>query len=606
MRRFALLLTALVAAASAQYPGAKPVAAPLKKGFDSITVSSAKTIVNTLAGPTFQGRGPQQPGYLAAAGWVAAFLQLNGIGPGGPGGSYFQNFTMQQATPSAEGATLASADGKVKLEFKKDFAWVLDRDLEPMRLQFAFFRSVRSTDLASMNLRGVKDKVLVVSSDTPMEVFGELQARQSSGSLGAFLLVRADAREGDFTAATSTSVKEFAKQDKPALVSLRLKAAAARRMAEAAGAKAFLAESGGDASLEMGGGEYIASGKLEIGESYQSVNVIGKIAGTDPVLKKQAVVIGSHLDHLGVTTRGTFWGADDNASGCTANMLIARAIAMNPLKPKRSVIFGFWALEERGLWGSKVYSEMPTVPMADTVAYLNMDMVGRNAEYPAWGDLPEDNVDAIYVAASRMNSPDLHAILFRANGPVNLHLKEEKEDRTFRSDTGSFAGKGVPTLKAWSGEHPDYHKMTDTPDKINAEKIANVAKWLYVATQDLVSMAGRPKFESGARYLRGRVTMKDAPKLGPTTVAEIKLVDVSKADAPAVVLDQVSYRRPGQFPIMFALKYRPEQLLAGRSYAVQVRILEGGKLKYVTATRHSVFADGKPQDRAEVVVEATR
>ena len=266
MRRFALLLTALVAAASAQYPGAKPVAAPLKKGFDSITVSSAKTIVNTLAGPTFQGRGPQQPGYLAAAGWVAAFLQLNGIGPGGPGGSYFQNFTMQQATPSAEGATLASADGKVKLEFKKDFAWVLDRDLEPMRLQFAFFRSVRSTDLASMNLRGVKDKVLVVSSDTPMEVFGELQARQSSGSLGAFLLVRADAREGDFTAATSTSVKEFAKQDKPALVSLRLKAAAARRMAEAAGAKAFLAESGGDASLEMGGGEYIASGKLEIGD----------------------------------------------------------------------------------------------------------------------------------------------------------------------------------------------------------------------------------------------------------------------------------------------------------------------------------------------------
>lgn len=605
MRWFALFLAALGVVAHAQYPGAKPVAAPLKKGFDSITVSSAKTIVNTLAGPTFQGRGPQQPGYMAAAGWVAAFLQLNGIGPGGPGGSYFQSFTMQQTTPSSEGATLSSVDGKVKLEFKKDFAWVLNRDFESTRLQFAFFRSVRSTDLATMNLRGVKDKVLVVSSDTPMEVFGALQERQTNGTLGALMLVRADARDGDFAVATSTSVKEFAKPDQSALVSLRLKESAARRLAEATGARAYLAEKGGDASLELSGVEFTASGKLEVGESYQSVNVIGKIEGTDPVMKRQAVVIGSHLDHLGATARGTFWGADDNASGCTANMLIARAIAVNTLKPKRSVIFGFWALEERGLWGSKVYAEMPTVPMADTVAYLNMDMVGRNAEYPAWGDLPEDNVDAIYVAASRMNSPDLHAVLYKANAPVNLHLKEEKEDRTFRSDTGSFAGKGVPTLKAWSGEHPDYHRATDTPDKINYEKIGNVAKWLYVATMDLASMAGRPRFESGARYLRGRVIMKDAPKLGPSTVAEIKLVDVSRADAVAVVIDQVSYRRPGQFPIMFALKYRPEQLQAGKSYAVQVRITEGGKLKYVTTARQSVFGEGKPQERVDVTVERT-
>ncbi len=109
----------------------------------------------------------------------------------------------------------------------------------------------------------------------------------------------------------------------------------------------------------------------------KSANVVGYIEGSDPLLKKQAVVIGGHLDHLGSRGEYIYNGAEDNASGACGVLAMARALALNPEKPKRSVVFCLWTGEEEGLFGSRYYVEHPLFALDKTVAYLNLDMIAQ-------------------------------------------------------------------------------------------------------------------------------------------------------------------------------------------------------------------------------------
>jgi uncharacterized lipoprotein YbaY len=239
--------------------------------------------------------------------------------------------------------------------------------------------------------------------------------------------------------------------------------------------------------------------------------------------------------------------------------------------------------------------------MADTVAYLNMDMVGRNSEFPRWNDVPEDNQSSIYISAAKFNSRDLYALLVGANKHVNLLLREDKEDRMMRSDTGNFIRAGVPTLKAFTGEHPDYHKVTDTPDKINYEKVANVAKWIYLSAQMLGSQQSRPKFESGARYLTGRVTYLPRVALTADAVVELALVDVTQPGSD-VVLDTCKVLRPGQVPIVFALRHDAAQIRDDGKYVIRARIHDRGSLRFSNGGGIAVLTGGARSSNVEVDV----
>ncbi|MBW7928849.1 MAG: M20/M25/M40 family metallo-hydrolase, partial [Fimbriimonadaceae bacterium] len=212
-------------------------------------------------------------------------------------------------------------------------------------------------------------------------------------------------------------------------------------------------------------------------ESVGIPNVVGLFEGSDPELKHEVVAIGCHLDHLGTRNGVMYPGADDDASGTTALIAVAKMLQANPVKPKRSILFIAFTGEEMGLNGSRWYSDNPLIPMEKTLALFQMDMVGRNEEKP--NEKAEDNVDTIHLVGSKRISTGLHEHVLKINEHVNFQFEYDEEGVYTRSDHYNFARKGVPIAFFFSGFHPDYHQPTDTPDKINYDKVLNASKLAY-------------------------------------------------------------------------------------------------------------------------------
>ena len=241
-------------------------------------------------------------------------------------------------------------------------------------------------------------------------------------------------------------------------------------------------------------------------------NVIGLIEGSDPQLKATYVAFGAHYDHLGLepgisaddSKDRIFNGADDDGSGSTA--LIALANAFAQARPRRSVMFAWHAGEEMGLWGSQYLVDNPPVPITAIIAQLNIDMIGRNRNNQ---DSEENSVYA--VGADRI-STDLHNILIEANAslPSPLNLDFEMNDPLdteriyFRSDHFSYAAKGVPIIFFFTGLHPDYHRVTDSVDKINFAKMSRITQLIYEVGSRLANLDKAPTRDfKGSRTGRG-------------------------------------------------------------------------------------------------------
>ena len=208
-------------------------------------------------------------------------------------------------------------------------------------------------------------------------------------------------------------------------------------------------------------------------------NVLAWQPGSDLDLRNEYVVIGAHLDHLGLQNGSMFPGADDNGSGSTALLNIARAISANPIKPKRSILFMWFAGEEIGLVGSAYYVDHPLLPLEKMVCMLNVDMVGRNEEKQ--GDLAIDNETSVHLVGSKQGDPALHDVIMKANQYVNFAFEYDEEGVFGRSDQANFFKKGTSVAFLFGGFHPDYHKTTDDVSKINFHKIAAAAKLYYLA-----------------------------------------------------------------------------------------------------------------------------
>ncbi|MDI6766076.1 MAG: M28 family peptidase [Bacteroidota bacterium] len=206
-------------------------------------------------------------------------------------------------------------------------------------------------------------------------------------------------------------------------------------------------------------------------EDKSSQNVIGYIEGTDSKLKDEVLVIGGHYDHVGYmkqhadTVDYIFNGADDNASGTSAVMAVAQAFGAITQKPKRSVLFIAFTGEEKGLTGSRSYVNKPLFPLDQTVAMLNIDMVGRNG------------IDSLYMVSEAI-SPDLAQINEEENKEIGFTLIDE-EKLPGGSDHMSFQKKNIPFLFYHSGLHSDLHKVSDSPEKINTEKTAKAARLVF-------------------------------------------------------------------------------------------------------------------------------
>jgi aminopeptidase YwaD len=236
----------------------------------------------------------------------------------------------------------------------------------------------------------------------------------------------------------------------------------------------------------------------------KSANVVGVLPGSDPQLASEYVVIGAHYDHLGLggpeslaaNPEGQIHhGADDNASGTTGLLEIARVLASDRAKIKRSIMFIAFSGEELGLLGSGAYTKNPLTPLATTVAMLNMDMIGRlrNGSLfvggvgtsPAWKPLLEKlNVTAQAPVSAGFRDP------VPGNGSGSRFQLSFGEDGFGPSDHQSFYVRDIPVLFFFTGTHDDYHKPSDTADKINVEGLKQVAEFVR---EIAVSVADEPQ-----------------------------------------------------------------------------------------------------------------
>lgn len=224
-----------------------------------------------------------------------------------------------------------------------------------------------------------------------------------------------------------------------------------------------------------------------------SENVVAYIEGAQK--PEELIIISGHLDHLGLEDNQIHFGADDNGSGTVAIMEIAQAFKTaekNGVRPKRSILFLHLTAEEIGLQGSLYYTQNPLFPLENTIANLNIDMIGRV------DDRHKDNPDYIYLIGADRISKELHYISKKTNASSSkleldykFNAENDHNNYYYRSDHYNFAKQNIPVIFYFNGEHPDYHKPTDTPEKINYPLLEKRAKLIFSTAWYLANMEDR-------------------------------------------------------------------------------------------------------------------
>jgi Zn-dependent M28 family amino/carboxypeptidase len=238
------------------------------------------------------------------------------------------------------------------------------------------------------------------------------------------------------------------------------------------------------------------------GKDVKAVDVLGFLQGSDAKLKDEVLVISAHYDHIGLNPDGKDKvnnGADDDGSGTTAIMELARAFSQAKKDghgPKRSILFLGNVGEEKGLLGSEYYTDHPVIPLERTITDLNIDMIGRIG-YDYIGK--PDSANNVYVIGSGMLSSDLRKVNENANNTytkLDLDYKyddpKDPNDFYHRSDHYNFAKHGVPIIFYFNGEHKDYHQPGDEVSKINFPLLAKRAQLVFYTAWDLANADKRP------------------------------------------------------------------------------------------------------------------
>jgi hypothetical protein len=235
-----------------------------------------------------------------------------------------------------------------------------------------------------------------------------------------------------------------------------------------------------------------------IGEKIHAENVLGFIEGSD--LKEEVVVISAHYDHLGKDGTVVFNGADDDGSGTSAIMNLAKVFATAKKEghgPRRSILCIAFAGEEKGLLGSAYYAENPVYPLQKTVCDLNIDMIGRVDEKH------QGNPNYIYVIGSDKLSSELHRINETINGvcckltlDYTYNDENDKNRYYYRSDHYNFAKNGIPVIFYFNGVHADYHKETDEVQKIDFNKMEKITRLVFFTAWEIANKDQRLVIDS--------------------------------------------------------------------------------------------------------------
>jgi Zn-dependent M28 family amino/carboxypeptidase len=496
---------------AAQQPTLMPAAAQTVQQTtrQRITEPSAArymTDVTFLARDEMKGRGAGTPELEIAADYIAEQFRLSGLTPKGENGTYFQPF---EVTTGAEfGAKNEFAIAGAAQKINDDFVPIMISNTAEFEgpLVFAGY-GISAPELSYDDYAGidVKDKIVVVLRHEPQEANAQSKFDGANYTRHAPFVAKAinarlhgakgivflsDPLHQDEEVGPATRRIEFTDMGIPAI---HAKRAAFARVFTAAGKNlaAIQAEIDRDLkpqSFDLPGTRVRVA--TEVTRNRKTVrNVIGALEGSDPVLKNEWVVVGGHYDHLGLGERDSMTpsqigqvhhGADDNASGTAGVMELARVAANDDRQWKRSALFMAFAAEEIGLLGSAHFVNNPTVPIGSITAMINLDMIGRITN------------NRVFVGGVG-TSPNYRAVLEQLNAGTRLQL-DYSESGYGSSDHTSFNAKKIPVLFFFSGLHTDYHKPSDTYDKINGEGAVKVASLVYGMMDRVANDNERPAY----------------------------------------------------------------------------------------------------------------
>ena len=504
---------------------ARPRTAPrpgeVSNAVATITEADFRRRVSMLADDSMRGRATPSPELDKAAAWIASEFQRFGLRPGGDNGTFFQRYPIRR-TVLDSASTVMIMGGNVHGH------WPVGREVAIAGTLGAEPQGNVSGPVVLLS--GVPADTTRPFGDAPMRGAIVLYViRPTAGfNFQAYLTKAKEAGARGLVIVTPTPAAAFAQQMAGAFrpdVQVAPPPGAAPGMPvfviRDTSAAEILAANGLSAQTLRSSPAQVAraldgfTGSFEIRrrvlEETTAPNVIGILEGSDPQLKSEYVFFTGHMDHVGVAGGGQGCqargadsicnGADDDASGTTAVIMLAQAYTRLSARPRRSLVFMTVSGEERGLWGSEYYSENPVVPLSQTVADLNTDMIGRYFDNrPGW----RDTISVIGKEHSTLGATANR--ITQAHPELRMQLVDDmwpNENFYFRSDHYNFARKGVPVLFFFNGTHPDYHQVSDTVDKIDAEKAARIVQMVFHIGLDVANTTERPQWnpESRARIV---------------------------------------------------------------------------------------------------------
>jgi len=480
-------------------------------GLNTITPETIESHIRILASDSLQGRETTYPGQKMAAEYIANHFRDLGLSTIDNNGDFLQTIPMQRIyLTEHQDASVILSDRSLSLRYRQDFFVsprnIVADDTITASVVFAGYginsERLDYNDYANIDAAG--KWVMVIEGEPQLHdstsrfngvqpkgwSYTRLKRRAATQAGAAGLIIIPNPMKDD-TIADFTSRMAWIRRyiDKPAITlqdtletnalpRVYLSASRANYLLNPVGYSIADIQSQIDTTLTPMSSILPMQFRLALDvttEEAVSENVSAVLPGNDPVLRDEYVVLSAHYDHVGIEGDSLiFNGADDNASGTATVLAEAEAFMKNPVKPDRSIVFLLVTGEEKGLLGSKYFVENPLVPIEHIVANLNIDMAGRN------------HPDSIYVIGSDFLSEDLHRIsehaeqlVPRINQSYRYNRIDTPQRYYYRSDHYKFAEKDIPVIFYFSGTHEDYHKPTDTMEKLDMNKITNVSRLVY-------------------------------------------------------------------------------------------------------------------------------
>jgi hypothetical protein len=470
-----------------------------------IAAEDLRLRVGIIAHDSMQGRGLGSEGLRKTAHYLASQVEQLGLRPAGDDGTYFQNLTLTRATSPFRGEVAVRGGapeplGTDELRFVGGAGGLPEAAIAAAEgpLVYGGYLADAGVGADALRMEDLQGSALMLRLGAPEGAAGgprmDLAVAFMPGTPVRAVLLVADGEAEQFW--------DYAEHvARMGTVSLGPRAAspegAAFFLISPATAERILGRPLDGARRPMrdlGTFRYALAPETE---TVEAKNVVAVLPGRDGTRAGEYVVLGAHYDHVGigepVDGDSIYNGADDNATGTTALLEIAERFARAPAaeRPARSLLFVWFTAEEAGLLGSEYFTDNPTVPRRSMVAMLNMDMVGRN------------HPDSLHVVGTRRLATELGDVVEAVNArqprpfafDYTFDAPGHPEMIYCRSDHWSFARHGIPIVYFTTGQHEDYHKPSDRPERIDHEKQARVAALAAEVVAEIGNRAARPRVD---------------------------------------------------------------------------------------------------------------